>query len=384
VILHVDMDAFYASIEQREHPELVGRAVIVGGAPQGRGVVAAASYEARAFGVRSAMPAATARRLCPQAVFVRPRIDLYAKISEQMRAVLLRYTPLVETIALDEAFLDVSASTRLLGPPEQIAARIKGDIRAELALNLSVGVAPNKFLAKLASARDKPDGLVVVRAGEEQAFLDPLPVARLWGVGRVAQVQLEALGVHTIGDLRREAAERLRARLGRTGEHLWRLAHGLDERPVVPEREARSLSHETTFEVDVDSVEVLRAWMLELTGQVARRLRRSQLRARTVRVKVRFSDFTTRTRAHTLPAPTSLTRELWRAARSLLEGALGSRVQPVRLVGMGVSGIEAAGAAQGDLFGEPARRREGDIDALLDRAAERFGPGALRRGAGPR
>jgi len=382
MILHVDMDAFYAAIEVRDRPELAGRAVVVGGAPAGRGVVAAASYEARAYGVHSAMPAGRARRLCPHAVFVRPRMDRYARVSAALRAILGRYTPLVEPLSLDEAFLDVGASERLFGPASAIARRIKDDVRAELGLVASVGVAPNKFLAKLASDLEKPDGLVVVAPGAEQAFLDPLPVARLWGVGRVAQARLAALGVHTIGELRGLSPEALGAAFGRGGEHLWALAHGHDERPVVPESQASSLSHETTFEHDVAAPEVLRARLLELTEQVGARLRRQGYRARTVFVKVRFSDFRTLSRARTLPEATDRTADLWASASRLLARALGGEAQPVRLLGMGASGLGVLAPEQGQLFDASARRREERIDRVVDEVAGRFGPGRLRRGPG--
>ncbi|NIR31889.1 MAG: DNA polymerase IV, partial [Gammaproteobacteria bacterium] len=252
MILHVDMDAFYASIEIRDLPELAGRPVVVGGSPEGRGVVAAASYTARRYGIHSAMPAATARRLCPQVVFLPVRMDHYAHVSGRLRAIFERYTPLVEPLSLDEAFLDVRASQRLFGSSERIARRIKDDIEAELRLTASVGVAPNKFLAKIASDLDKPNGLVIVAADRVQAFLDPLPVGRLWGVGAATEKTMTQLGIRTVGDLRAHSRDALHAAFGRAGEHFWQLARGIDERPVVPEREAKSLSRETTFDRDID------------------------------------------------------------------------------------------------------------------------------------
>jgi DNA polymerase-4 len=384
MILHVDMDAFYASVESRDRPELAGLPVVVGGNPEGRGVVAAASYEARAYGVHSAMPAATARRLCPHAVFVRPRMDYYAQVSSQIRDIFARYTPLIEPLSLDEAFLDVTASEKLFGSARAIAERIKADIAAELALVASVGMAPNKFLAKLASDLEKPDGLVEVNPGAEQAFLDPLPIGRLWGVGRVAEATLKALGVRTVGDLRRIRPAVLRARFGRAGEHLWQLAHGVDERPVVTDREARSISHETTFATDIHAPEVLRAWLRELTAQVASRLRRHGLQARTVYIKVRYSDFRTVTREHTRVEPTHLTRDLWQEAQGLLAGTLHEGPRPVRLLGMGVSALSSTQPEQGRLFGQGARERQDQIDSTIDRINARFGESALHRGTRPR
>ena len=274
MILHVDMDAFYASVEERECPSLVGQPVVVGGTAAGRGVVAAANYEARKYGVHSAMPSAVARRLCPQAVVITPRISFYSEISRDIRDIFERYTPLIEPLSLDEAFLDVAASETLFGTAPEIARTIKNDIIKELKLVASVGVAANKFIAKLASDLDKPDGLVVVAPGTEQAFLDPLPVGCVWGIGKASGEIFRGLGIHTIGDLREYPMEGLQSRFGRHGEHLWRLARGIDDRSVIPDHEAKSISHETTFERDIEDESVLRSWMLELTEQVGRRLRR--------------------------------------------------------------------------------------------------------------
>lgn len=381
MILHVDMDAFYASVEVRDRPELAPRPVVVGGSPDGRGVVAAANYVARSFGVHSAMPAATAKRLCPHAVFLRPRMGYYLDVAQQIRGIFHRYTPLVEPLSSDEAFLDVTASRALFGPAPELARRIKGDTVRELGLVASVGVAPNKFLAKLASDLDKPDGLVVVEPGTEQAFLAPLSVGSLWGVGRAAAEALERINVQTIGQLRRQHPEALRARLGKQGEHLWRLAHGWDERAVTPDHRAKSISHETTFEVNVNDGQALRAWLLDLTEQVSRRLREQGYRARTVQLKLRFSDFRTVTCAHSLPAPSSATGELWRAASHLLRERWAGDPQPVRLLGMGVSGFHQDGPTQGTLFEHDDRERNRRVDDVTDAITARFGRGALRRGA---
>jgi DNA polymerase-4 len=382
MILHVDMDAFYASVEERDRPELVGRPVIVGGVPERRGVVAAANYAAREFGVHSAMAASTARRKCPQAVFLKPRIDYYAQVSHEIREMFLRYTPLVEPLSLDEAFLDVAGSVGLFGSPVDIGRRIKDEIRREVRLVASVGVAPNKFLAKIASDLEKPDGFVVVPPDGVQAFLDPLPVGRLWGVGKVSNRTLAGLGVSTIGQLRRLTVDVLRDLFGSSGEYLWRLARGIDDRRVTPDHEAKSISHETTFAVDVADMDVLRAWLLELTDQVARRLRRHGLRARSVHLKVRFADFRTITRSRTLSEPTDLTDDLWQAAAGLLGTRLPPGHPPVRLLGMGAGGLDASGQTQEMLFDRDERRRQGRLDDVTDQIRRRFGDAAIRRAGG--
>lgn len=383
MILHVDMDAFYASVEERENPSLVGRPVIVGGSPERRGVVSAANYEARKFGVHSAMSAARARRLCPQGVFLPCRMDFYVEVSRRIRMVFERYTPLVEPLSLDEAFLDVTGSENLFGPSAQIGRRIKEEIRAELRLVASVGVAPNKFLAKIASDLQKPDGFVIVEQASIQQFLDPLPVERLWGVGKVAAHGLHTLGIRTIADLRRWNLDLLVERFGASGEHLWQLAHGIDDRRVVPDREAKSISHETTFAVDIRDREALRAWLLELTEQVARRLRAHELRGRTVHLKLRFADFRTITRARSLPQPTNITQEIWQVAAELLQEALPNGDAAARLIGVGVSGFEVSAERQLSLFDSEDRAKQERLDAVLDQVRGQFGKSSIRRGGAP-
>lgn len=376
------MDAFYASVEERDRPELAGKPLIVGGTPQGRGVVAAANYVVRRFGVHSAMPTAKALRLCPQAIVVPVRGTHYAEVSEEIRQILLRYSPQVEPLSLDEAFVDVTGSEGLFSAAADIGRTIKDEIREKVRLVASVGVAPNKFLAKIASDIDKPDGFVVVDSADVQAFLDPLPAGRLWGVGRVTGQALERLGIGTIGQVRTTPVEQLEAEFGKTGRRLWELAHGIDERPVVPDREARSISHETTFAVDLIDRDVLHAWVVELAGQVGWRLRRNGLKGKTVHLKVRLADFQTLTRASSLAHPTDITSEICDTARELLDNCAPARSRAIRLLGVGVSGFDAARQVQQSLFPDVERRKQADLDQAADKICERFGASALQRGSG--
>jgi DNA polymerase IV len=382
MILHVDMDAFYASVEERDDPSLVGKPVIVGGSAEGRGVVAAANYEVRIFGVHSAMASARAKRLCPHAVFIKPRMNHYAEISQQIRTIFDEFTPLVEPLSLDEAFLDATGSESLFGSAANIGRQIKQRIRSKLGLIASVGVASNKFVAKIASDLNKPDGFLVVEPGEVQAFLDPLPVGRLWGVGKVTGQVFDRLSIRTISQLRQLTSESLSDLFGSSGEHYWRLAHGMDDRQVVPDREAKSISHETTFAEDIADGEVLQAWLTELAEQVARRLRRHALKGRTVELKVRFADFQTVTRSLTLPEPTNITQELLHAGAALLATKLPQHHLPVRLLGFGVKGFDDTGRSQRQLFDEPDRERHRQLDRVADQISEKFGKLAIRRGGG--
>lgn len=379
MILHIDMDAFYASVEERDRPGLRGKPMVVGGNPHKRGVVAAANYAARYYGIHSAMPTSQAMRLCPKLIVLSPRHGYYAQVSQHIRDIFHRYTPLVEPLSLDEAFLDVTHSHRLFGDPVEIGRRIKQEIRDELKLTASVGVAYNKFLAKVASDAGKPDGFLVIKPGEAQSFLDPLPVSKLWGVGKVGNRRLEKMGIRTIRELRSNPPELLDEVFGSWGEQLAELMRGVDERPVVPEHKAKSISHETTFAEDIADVETLRGWLLELTRQVASRLRRNQLRGRTVIVKIRFSNFRTITRSHTLPQSTDITQELWNVGLPLLMKNLPPRHGGVRLLGFSVSGFDAPESQQADLFGEPVKARQTRLDTVSDRIQSRFGTAALTR-----
>jgi DNA polymerase-4 len=362
-ILHVDLDAFYASVEQREDPTLVGRPVIVGGLGP-RGVVAAASYEAREFGVYSATPMVRARRACPDGVFLAPRFDLYRDVSGDVMRILRSYTPLVEPIALDEAFLDVAGAKRALGAGPELAAAIREQVRDETRLTASVGVATTKLVAKLASDLAKPDGLLVVEPGTELGFLHPLPVRRLWGVGPATERRLRTLGVQTVGDLARVPEEKLVQTVGNaSGHHLHALAWNRDERPVVADQEVKSIGHEQTFPVDLHDHAALDHQLVGLADGVASRLRAAHATARTVQLKVRFGDFTTITRSRTLPEPTDLAADIGRVARALL-GALDVG-RGVRLLGISAQQLVRAGRPDRRSGAEPADDRSADDQGTL-------------------
>jgi DNA polymerase-4 len=365
------MDAFFASVEVRRHPELRGRPVIVGGTGA-RGVVSSASYEARAFGVRSATPASQARRLCPEAVLLPPDMAAYAEASAAVMRIFADVTPLVEPLSVDEAFLDVSGALRLFGTPATIAARIRARVRAEQGLTCSVGVAPTKFLAKLASTRAKPDGVLVVNAERALAFLHPLPVEALWGVGdRTAEV-LRRLGLRTVGDVAQAPTGMLRQAIGdAAAAHLHELAWARDPRPVSTDRAEQSVGAETTYDIDVADLDVIRQTLLELATKVGVRLRRGGVQGRTVAIKVRLSDFRTLSRSRTLPVATDVAREIFHNAWQLFQAL--SPGDRVRLLGVRVEGLAASDAAPRQLaLGE---REHGwrDAEQAADVAAARFG-----------
>jgi DNA polymerase-4 len=379
-ILHVDMDAFYASVEQRDRPELRGKPVIVGGSVESRGVVCAASYEARKFGVHSAMPAVTARRLCPQGIFLPVRMRHYADIARQIREIMLSFTPLVEPLSLDEAYLDVHGCEHLFGPAHEIARKIKERIRSELDLIASVGVAPNKYLAKLASDSSKPDGLMVIDGERVTEFLSPLAVGRIWGIGKKGEQRLHALGIRTIGQLAAMPVQTLIQHFGESGQYMWDLAHGRDDRPVVADREAKSVSTETTFAHDIADRDILRGWLLELVEQLGQRIRQIGVRARTVEIKLRSSDFRTHTRSLTLPSPTDVTDSLWKAAVELFEKRIARSLLPARLLGVGASGLVREGEVQRELFEEPATAKKRSLDKAMDALRAQFGSDIISRG----
>jgi len=374
-ILHVDMDAFYASVEQRDDPALRGRPVIVGGTGV-RGVVAAASYEVRRFGVHSAMPVREALRRCPEAVCVPPRIGHYAAVSEQIFAVFHGFTPLVQGLSLDEAFLDVTASIGALGEAEHIAREVKRLVRERTELTASVGVAPNKLVAKIASDLGKPDGLVIVRPEEVRALLDPLPIRKLFGLGAKTAPKVEALGIRTLGELRQASAARLRPIFGRHTERVQQRAAGIDDRPVVPDRDEKQISAEETFDTDIADHSKLRAEVVRLADKTCARLRARRLSASCVTVKIRRGDFITYTRQRRFEPPTQETRVITSLATELLDTWLASQPRAaLRLLGVGVS--ELAPATQLDLFTVPQTEKDRQLDAAVDRIRERFGKVAL-------
>lgn len=379
-ILHVDMDAFYASVEILDDPSLRGRPVVVGGTPEGRGVVSAASYAARQYGIHSAMPAATARRLCPQAVFLPGRMARYLEVSAEIHAVFSRFTPRVEPLSVDEAFLDITGSQRLFGPPAALARQVKETVRRETGLTASVGAAPTKFVAKLASDLEKPDGLVVIRPGEVRDRLAPLPVERLWGVGNRTAQALHRIGIRTLGQLRSWPEADLEARFGSAGPHLARLSRGEDPREVENDQEVKSLSHETTFAADVHDAETLAITLRALADKVARRLRQHRLIGRVVQLKVKYADFTLATRRITLAAPSALGAVIAKEAIALLHSRTEAGQRPVRLVGVGMASLQPAGAAhQSTLFcGEDHTRLEA-LERTTDRIRDRMGEGAVCR-----
>jgi DNA polymerase-4 len=371
------MDAFYASVEQRDDPSLRGKPVIVGGSSR-RGVVLAASYEVRPFGVRSAMPMAEALRRAPQATVVPPHRDRYEAASEQVFAIFRRYTPLVEPLSLDEAFLDVTGSVALFGDGTSIAGAIKREVRAELELTASAGVAPCKFAAKVASDLRKPDGLVVVAEGEVAAFLAPLPIERMWGIGPKTAPKMHAMGYRTIGDLARADDATLERLMGSWGAEVGRLARGEDARDVIPDGQAKSIGAEETYEEDLVGAEQIAPTLLGHAGRIARRLIRAHLSAHTVTVKVKYADFTLRTRRATLPEPVQDTDAIHRAAVELL-----TRVplegRRVRLTGVSVSGI-SEGSPAPTLFRDERAEKRRRVEEVAARIADRFGDeGAVTR-----
>src|SRR4051812_9374056 len=378
-ILHVDMDAFYASVELRTRPELRGKPVIVGGGS--RGVVLSATYEARAFGVHSAMPMTRARRLCPQATVLPPTFSAYTDVSAGVMEIFRSVTPLVEPLALDEAFLDVGGTRRTLGSAAEVGNYIRAQVADEQGITCSVGVAATKFMAKLASTRCKPDGLLVVPPADVVGFLHPLPVAALWGVGEKTEHVLTRLGLRTVGDIARTPVGTLRRALGNAAaEHLSALAWGRDERRVIPQEPDKSIGAEETFATDVDDPAVVRRELLRLSERTAARLRASRQMGRTISIKIRFADFTTITRARTLSEPTDTGRQIYETARGLYD-ALGLERARLRLVGVRVEGISPAATQTHQLLLDerPAGWRE--AERAVDRATERFGSGAVRPAA---
>lgn len=386
-VLHVDLDAFYASVEQLLDPSLRGRPVIVGGTAR-RGVVCAASYEARAFGVHSAMPTARAHRLCPHAAFLTPRMAVYGDYSQQVMAILRDVTPLVEQLSVDEAFLDVAGVRRSLGTGREVAAHIRTRVRDQIGLTASVGVATTKFLAKVASDRAKPDGLLEVAPGQEIGFLHPLPVRALWGVGPKTAAKLERFGVTTVGDVARLPLDVLVGALGTAaGGHLHDLSHNRDPRPVVTDREVKSIGHEETFGDDLHDRADIERELLRLADSVAARLRAARVRSRTISLKARYPDFSTVTRSRTLAQSTEAAPEIMATVRTLLDQV--DHRRGLRLVGVHCSSLSADDEpvqesfvfADADVGTRDVRRRQSDIDRTVDDVRRRFGKNAVRPAA---
>ena len=396
-IIHLDLDAFYASVEILDNPDLSGKPVIVGGGEK-RGVVTAASYEARKFGVHSAQPTATARRLCPDGVFLPVRMSRYKEMSDRVFEIFRRFSPLVEALSIDEGFLDVTGTDRLFGGAPEVARKIKATVAAETGLTVSAGVAASKFVAKIASDMHKPDGLTVVPRGKEKEFLGSLPVGKLWGVGKVTESALHRMGVKTIGDLASVPAETLRKKFGEQGLHLHRLANGIDDREVEPEHEVKSIGHEDTYDEDLRDGEVIAKELLSLAHRVSSRLRRKGFRGRTVTLKVRYNNFTRVTRAVTLPSPTDDGATIYRTVLPLLKKTeAGTR--PVRLLGISVSHFGEKSSPREEwgqipLFGQrpqprsPSSRgtperdpaRTAKLNETVDRIREKYGKKGIRPG----
>ena len=381
-ILHVDLDAFFAAVEVREDPDLRGKPVVVGADPRGgrgRGVVAAASYEAREYGIRSAMPISQAYRRCPDAVFRRPRMSLYAAVSRQFMAILQRYTDLVEPLSIDEAFLDITGSAALFGDGETIARRIKEDVKREQRLTSSIGLAPTKFVAKIASDLRKPDGLVIVNPDGVASFLADLPIERLWGAGRKAVARFERLGVRTIGEVATLPIKRLERQFGQSlARHFHELARGIDPREVVPDYERKSIGRETTFLEDVQDRRRVEQALLTLVEDVTQRLRKHGVLADTITVKLRTADFLTVTRQARVSVPADTTDTLLPVAHRLLAKADFTGL-PIRLVG--VSASIASPVRQLGLFDTAMAEKQRRLARAIDAVTERFGDGAIRRAA---
>jgi DNA polymerase IV len=382
-ILHVDMDAFYASVEQRDHPEYRGRPVIVGSDPKegrGRGIVATCSYEARKFGVHSAQPISQAWKLCPQGIYVRPDMNKYSRASIRVMEILLEFTDMLEQVSIDEAFLDVTGSEKLLGTGVEIARKIKSRINSELGLTASVGVAANKFVAKVASDLKKPDGLVVVTPGGEKEFLAPLPIRRLWGVGPKTEAVLKKIGLERIGQIAALSHSEMAARMSKSGTHLWQLSQGIDDRPVESEEGCKSIGHEITFDVDAGDPALLERTLLDLSERVAQRLRSKGFRARTIAIKFRESDFSTYSRRITLSNPVDTSEKIFPEALKLLKSLFRKGIL-VRLIGVSAGNLESrAGETQMPLFNQtPQKDRK--LAAALDDISRRFGGQAITRAA---
>jgi DNA polymerase-4 len=379
-IIHLDMDAFYPSVEILDNPGLKGKPVIVGGSRK-RGVVSSASYEARKYGVHSAQPMATAMRLCPPGIFLGVRMKRYKYISEQIFRIFYRFTPLVEPLSIDEAFLDVTGSVRLFGEPEDIAKIIKDAVRDEIGLTVSAGVAPSKFVAKIASDLEKPDGLTVVKADRVREFLDPVPINRMWGVGKVTMEALSRLGIRTFHDLSLMPPEVLEQRFGTNGLKMHKLSMGIDERDVITEHDVKSIGHEDTFSQDIMDLSAAKKELLSQANRVARRMRHEGIKGKTITLKVKYNDFSRITRSITLSEASDDALMIYSKVCELL-GRTSIGKKPVRLLGISVSNFTIEGSDQLSLFkGDDGFKKEQKLHNAMDSIYERFGDKGLQSGA---
>lgn len=379
-IIHLDMDAFYASVEQLDNPELKGKPVIVGGTSK-RGVVSAASYEARKYKIHSAMPIAQAIKLCPNGVFLPVRMKRYKEVSSKVFTIFKKYTPLVEPLSLDEAFLDVTASGKLFGNAEDIARKVRGEVFTETGLTISAGVAGSKLVAKIASDINKPDGLTIVPVGKEAEFLAPLPIERLWGVGKKTRKALAMLGVRTIGDLAGLSLDLLEQKFGKHGRSLQYASLGLDEREVETEHDTKSVGHEFTFESDLIEIETIRRELLVLAGMVAKRLRRYRFNGRTITLKVKYHDFKQITRSSTISDNTADSKRIYEEVLQLLKKTAAGH-KPIRLLGVSVSGLKLENSShQPFLFqGIQTDKKRREINKALDEIQKKYGSNAILPG----
>jgi len=385
MIIHIDMDAFYASVEERENPEIRGKPLIVGGHPERRGVVSAANYPARQFGIHSAMPTVQAVKRCPHLLIVHPRHGLYRKVSQQIVDIFSRYTPMIEPLSLDEAFLDCSGSEKLYGDSARIGKQIKSDISNELELTASVGIAPNKFLAKLASDYGKPDGFTVILEEQVQEFLDPQPVDRLWGIGKVGSARFRSLGIQTVRDLRLADPGIIKNLLGQDSVRIRNLASGIDDRKVIPDSDVKSISQETTFARDISNYSAIESTAIYLTESVCYRLRKAGLEGRVIKVKIRFADFHTISRSRTLEKPSHRTQTVWGNVRTLIAEELKGKSFKVRLIGVGISGFDSEQNEQVSIFDQVKQDIHSDkpsrsVDRLTDKIRNRFGRDVIQLG----
>jgi len=379
-ILHIDMDAFYASVEVKDNPALQDKPVLVGGSPGRRGVVAACSYPARKFGIHSAMPMSQALRLCPQAIVLPVRMSRYVEISKQIHRIFNTYTPEVEPISIDEAFLDVTGCIGLFGSAETIGKRIKTDINDQTGLIASVGLAPNKFLAKLASDMDKPDGFFMITEENKQQILDPLAVSKIWGIGKVTNRELQKYGIQTIRQLRTAPRYKLSMIFKNQADEILKLAQGIDNRKVETHTETKSISAEETFPVDIKEKDILLNILQNQVEEIAQRLRAEKLQCRTITLKIRYGDFRTITRSFTMDRPTATTQTLLIQVKQLFSQWYQKAASPLRLLGFGTSGLSSEGTDRQLLFSDPQDEKQKSIDSAFDKIREKYGQNSLKRG----